>query len=167
MSPCIRANGGNISPGISWSGGPNGIKSYAIIVVDPDVPASFDLANKSDKIIPADYPRRDFYHWVLVDIPPGITSLPEGKNSRGVAPQKAGKTEYGVDGQNDYPNGGYDGPCPPWNDERIHHYHFTVYALDVTTLGLSGNFTGKQANEAMEKHILAKGEVVGTYTQNS
>ena len=62
--------------------------------------------------------------------------------------------------------GGYDGPCPPWNDERLHHYVFTVYALDVGSLGLSGSFTAPDALKAMEGHILAQASWTGTYTQN-
>lgn len=167
-------DGGNISPAISWSGTPTGTKSYAIIVVDRDVPASFESANKEGQTIAADFARQDFYHWVLVDVPASITSLPEGKDSKGMTPggKAPGKTDYGINGINDYAKvgmgqgGGYDGPCPPWNDLRLHHYHFMVYALDVPTLGLTGSFTGKQAEDAMATHILAKGEVVGTYTQN-
>jgi phosphatidylethanolamine-binding protein (PEBP) family uncharacterized protein len=62
--------------------------------------------------------------------------------------------------------GGYDGPCPPWNDSIVHHYHFTVHALDVESLGLSGHFGGPEALKAMEGHVLARGEWVGTYTLN-
>ena len=62
--------------------------------------------------------------------------------------------------------GGYDGPGPPWNDERIHHYHFTVFALDVPSLGLEGRFGGPEARAAMEGHVLAMGEWVGTYALN-
>lgn len=159
-------NGGNINPAISWSGAPVATKSYAIIVVDPDVPASFELANKDGKTIPADFARRNFYHWVLADIPVGVTSIAEGQNSSGVDPKPTGATAYGINGKNDYPDGGYNGPCPPWNDERLHHYHFTVYALDVPTLGLTGDFTGPHMEAALSGHVLAKGKVVGTYTNN-
>lgn len=62
--------------------------------------------------------------------------------------------------------GGYDGPRPPWNDERIHHYHFRVYALDVPTLGLRGEFGGAEAMDTLEGHVLDWSEVVGTYTLN-
>lgn len=161
-------NGGNINPAINWSGAPAATKSYALIVVDPDVPTSFELANKPGKTIPADFPRRNFYHWVLVDIPSSTTGIAEGADSNGMAAKPTGKTSYGISGHNDYGNnqGGYNGPCPPWNDERLHHYHFTVFALDVPSLGLSGNFGGRQAEEAMKGHVLAKGEIVGTYTNN-
>ena len=62
--------------------------------------------------------------------------------------------------------GGYDGPCPPWNDEIIHHYYFTVFALDVSSLELSGSFGGPDVLAAMRGHILAEGRWVGTYTLN-
>jgi Raf kinase inhibitor-like YbhB/YbcL family protein len=167
-------DGGNISPAISWWGAPSETKSFAVIVVDRDVPASFDNANKEGKTIPADAPRQDFYHWVLVDIPGNVTKLAEGVDSPGMTPggKSPGKREYGIVGQNDYATfsmgkgGGYDGPCPPWNDERLHRYHFMVYALDTESLGLSGNFTGQQAIAAMQGHVLATGGTVGTYTQN-
>jgi len=61
---------------------------------------------------------------------------------------------------------GYDGPCPPWNDERLHHYHFTVYALSVKTLGLSGAFDAEAALAAMKGKVLAKGTSTGIFTQN-
>jgi len=168
-------NANNINPQIRWSDIPEGTKSFALIVVDPDVPASFDDANKEGKVIPADAPRQDFYHWVLLDIPLEITSIKQGQNSSSykLSGKPAGKTAYGINALNDYGTfmkgtfGGYDGPCPPWNDERIHHYHFRVYALDVETLGLSADATGKQAMEVINDHIIAMGESVGTYSNNA
>ena len=61
---------------------------------------------------------------------------------------------------------GYDGPCPPWNDELLHHYTFTVYALDVDKLPVDGDFTVSQVKEAMAGHILAEASLMGTYTNN-
>jgi Raf kinase inhibitor-like YbhB/YbcL family protein len=167
-------DGGNLNPQISWSGAPKDTKSFAIVVVDKDVPASFDNANKPGKVIAKDAPRQNFYHWVMADIPADVKKIPQGKDSGGivVGGKPVGKTKYGVNGRNDYATfmkgtyGGYDGPCPPWNDERLHHYHFQVYALDVSSLGLKGAFTGKDLEKAMEGRVLAKGEVVGTYTNN-
>ena len=146
-----------------------------MIIVDRDVPASFDLANQSGKTIPNDFPRQDFYHWALVDIPPSVTQIAEGQDSQKVVSggKPVGRTDYGANGANDYGkfmkgiHGGYDGPCPPWNDERLHHYHVIVYALDVPSLELPENFTGVQAEQALALHILAQGEVVGTYTDNA
>jgi Raf kinase inhibitor-like YbhB/YbcL family protein len=172
--------GGNRSIGLSWSAGPAGTKSYAVIAVDPDVPTVFDDAGKEGKTIPASMKRKDFYHWILFNVPKDTTSLPEGIDSQAVVKKGKSviKTPYGKRGINDYapyfatqPDragvyAGYDGPCPPWNDERVHHYHFNVYALDAE-LGILGKDTdGPTAMKAITPHILAKGEVVGTYTLN-
>jgi Raf kinase inhibitor-like YbhB/YbcL family protein len=62
--------------------------------------------------------------------------------------------------------GGYDGPCPPWNDSIVHHYFFEVFALDVETLNLKGNFNGQDALQAMKGHILASASHMGTYSMN-
>jgi hypothetical protein len=62
--------------------------------------------------------------------------------------------------------GGYDGPCPPWNDSLVHHYHFQVYALDVPSLKLGGKVDGPAVVKAMKSHVLAHGETVGTYVLN-
>lgn len=177
-----HVKGGNDkSIGLSWSAGPAGTKSYAIVAVDPDVPTIFDDAGKEGKTLSASMPRKDFYHWVLFDIPATRTEIPAGSDSRSLALNGKSdiNTSYGVRGVNDYAPyfasnpvrkgvyAGYDGPCPPWNDERVHHYHFKVFALDVTSLGLSAKrVTGPEALRAIEKHILAEGEAVGTYTLN-
>ena len=171
-------------------------KSYAIVMHDPDVPSVFDDANKEGKTISKDLKRMDFYHWVLVDIPANRTSIAKGVASKGItylptpyvsmpdgttqhhAPKiqgkPTGKKPYGLEGKNDYSTfmgnvyGGYDGPCPPWNDEIVHRYHITVYALNVETLGLpeSGEFTGAEALKAMEGHIINRGTIHGVYSQN-
>jgi Raf kinase inhibitor-like YbhB/YbcL family protein len=171
-----QAPGPNIQPSISWSAGPEGTQSYAILLVDSDVPTEFENFNKEGATLAADMPRQNFYHWVLVDIPAGTNQLDAGVDSEGKSPKPIGKTAIGLRGVNDYTKfmtgemagdyGGYDGPCPPWNDERMHHYTFRVYALDVASLGLSGPFTGPEAESAMEGHVLAQGEATGTYTLN-
>lgn len=172
--------GPNISPAMGWSAGPDGTKSYAIIMHDRSVPTVFDDANQDGKIIPADLARMDFMHWILVDIPAATTSLSKGAESDGVVPKgkDTGPAANGVRGANDFgmfmaanPDmagdyGGYDGPAPPWNDALMHEYVFTVFALDVETLGLDGVFSGADARAAMEGHILANGQVMGTYTLN-
>jgi hypothetical protein len=172
--------GHDISPHISWSKGPAGTKSYAIIVYDSDVPSVRDNMNKEGVMVAASTPRMDFYHWVLVDIPATVTSLKMGEDSdqRVVHGKPQNGAKVGLRGLNDYskftkgnPNlagdyYGYDGPCPPWNDEIAHHYHFAVFALSVPTLGLSGGFTGQEARTAMEGKVLAKGELMGLYAQN-
>jgi len=152
--------GDNVSPAISWSDAPDDTKSYTIILVDKDAPDGFKFANQTDHAIPADFPRKDFYHWIVIDIPANVSSLPEGENMDHFL---IGQNDFGARSKGYF---GYDGPCPPWNDERPHHYHFQVYALDVPSLGLKSSFNGRQASEAMKGHILAMGEVVGTYTTN-
>lgn len=170
----------NRNPGIRWANAPAGTKSFAIICHDPDVPSKPDNVNKAGLVVPADLPRVDFYHWVLVDIPASVTAIAEAADSDGVtAHGKApGATPLGVRGINNYTDwfagdadmggdyAGYDGPCPPWNDEILHRYVFTVYALDVPSLGLSGRFGGGDALQAMEGHVLASGEWLGTFTLN-
>lgn len=172
--------GPNVSPGLSWSPGPAGTRSYAVLMVDPDVPMDLSNVNNPDVEIPEDAPRQTFVHWVLVDVAPTTTALPAGADGEGVTPRGKpfGPTANGVRGVNDYarffnanpdtasPYGGYDGPCPPTNDARMHGYAVRVYALDVPTLGLSGPFDGRDVEKAMEGRVLAMGEAVGTYTLN-
>ena len=170
----------NFNPAISWKNAPEGTKSFAILCHDPDVPSSGEDVNQEGKTIPADLPRVDFYHWVLIDIPTSISNIDEGTVSKGVIAKgkKPGKQEDGITGINSYTDwfagdtdmggdyGGYDGPCPPWNDSIIHHYHFTVYALDIESLGLSGSFTGSEVLAGLGGHILAQDDYVGTYSLN-
>ena len=171
------AEGGNRSPHVRWSGAPEGTQSFAVTCVDPDVPADFSDANQEDRTIAEDAPRQDFTHWLLVDIPPDVTELPEGAGSEGIVAggKPTGETSFGgITGSNSYTEsqgdgtyGNYDGPFPPWNDERLHHYHFTVYALDVPSLGLSGDFKLDDVRAALDGHVLDQGEIVGTYTLNA
>jgi len=175
------AEGGNRSPQLRWSGAPEGTGSFALLVVDPDVPADASDVNQEGKTLPEDAERADFAHWLLVDIPATTTELPEGAGSTEivVGGKPTGQTEHGVTGVNSYTDfladdpemsgayGGYDGPFPPWNDERLHHYHFTVHALDVESLGLDRDFTLDQARQAMDGHVLDQGELVATYTLNA
>ena len=172
------AEGGNRSPHLSWSGAPEGTQSFAVIVYDPDVPADASDVNQEGKSLPEDLERSDFAHWILVDISADVNELPEGAGSDGivVGGKPTGPTEHGLTGVNHYtyflegdPDmggtyGDYDGPFPPWNDERLHHYHFVVYALDVPSLGLEGDFNLDDAREAIEGHVLDEGEIVATYT---
>jgi Raf kinase inhibitor-like YbhB/YbcL family protein len=172
--------GGDISPPMSWSTGPSGTKSYAIILTDTDSPKTDrDKMNKEGMTVPKTAERQSFYHWVLVDIPANVTSLEEGADSSGrvehgkTTPSKAGM--HGINmftmvfAANDAMKGkyvGYDGPCPAWNDENLHHLHFTVYALGVDKLGLPVDFDGPAAIEAMKGKILAEGKLDATYTTN-
>jgi Raf kinase inhibitor-like YbhB/YbcL family protein len=172
--------GPNASPHLHWLLEPAETKSFALICVDVDAPLDRSDANQEGKKIPYDMPRKDFYHWVLVDMPPTLTELAEGVESKGITARgkPTGPRDVGVSGRNSYTEwfaadpdmngtyGGYDGPCPPWNDERLHHYHFAVYALDVPSLGLSGDFSGDDALAAMDGHVLAQAEIMVTYAEN-
>lgn len=172
---------GNCNPHLAWSDVPDGVRSFAILCVDPDVPTQPDDVNQIGREVPADLPRTDFHHWVLVDVGADVRNLPEGSYSSGITPRgKAGPLALDGtrQGLNDYTDWfaadrdmsgdyfGYDGPCPPWNDAIVHHYVFTVYALDVVELGVSGRFTGPQALAAMQGHVLAKASISGSYTLN-
>ncbi|WP_323750075.1 YbhB/YbcL family Raf kinase inhibitor-like protein [Marinobacter sp.] len=172
--------GPNRNPEMSWEGAPAGTQSFVVMMFDPDVPSVADDVNQEGKTIPADLPRVDFFHWLLVDVPATTSRIPEGEDSDGVSPKGKpfGPGAVGVRGINNYTQflasnpdmagtyAGYDGPCPPWNDEIIHHYHFEVHALDVESLNLSGEFDGNAVREAMAGHVLASARVTGTYTLN-
>jgi Raf kinase inhibitor-like YbhB/YbcL family protein len=167
---------GDESPGIRWSAGPAGTKSYVIISTDPDVVQNLSLMNKPGVTIPADAPRMDIYHWVLIDIPAIQHHIPPGGDGAHFVPggKPIGQAAYGVRGTNDYwpyfnkrpgapaamkgPYGGFDGPCPPKNDLLVHDYKFQVFALDVAKLPLSGQFFAPAVFKAMEGHVLARGE---------
>jgi Raf kinase inhibitor-like YbhB/YbcL family protein len=173
--------GKNINPNIKWSDFPVTTKSFALICVDPDVPSVGDDVNQEGKIVPFDLPRVEFFHWVIANIPFNVNEIIEGTDSNGITERGKipGISDYGASiGINDYTNwfagddkmegfyGGYDGPCPPWNDERIHHYHFKVFALDCEKIEISGNFTGRDLLKAIENHIVDQAEYIGTYTLN-
>jgi Raf kinase inhibitor-like YbhB/YbcL family protein len=171
----------NRSPHLAWSDAPEGTKSFALLCIDPDVPTVGDDVNQEGRTVSKDLPRTDFVHWVMVDLPASCTELAEGSCGEGVVargkqdpPGPAGSRQ----GVNDYTGWfagdadmggtykGYDGPCPPWNDELLHHYAFRVYALDVERLDVDGDFTAADVKAAMAGHVLAEAELVGTYTNN-
>lgn len=172
---------GNVNPHFEWSDVPEGTQSFAMVCHDPDVPSVGDDVNQPDREVPSDLPRVDFYHWVAVDIPAERRSIEEGEFASGVV---AGgqDAQTGPDGcrqgLNDFTGWfsgdpdmggeyfGYDGPAPPWNDSILHHYSFTLYALDIDRVPVQGVFTGQQVLNAIEGHVLAQASVVGTYTQN-
>jgi len=178
----------NLSPHLAWSEVPAGTKSFALVCHDFDVPSQGDDVNQPGREVPADLPRVDFFHWVMVDLPPSLAELKEGQFSRGFSargkpgPQVAALPGSGLEkvrhGLNDYTGWfkgdaemagdyfGYDGPFPPFNDSLIHHYVFTVYALSIERVPVEGHFTGAQVREAIYPHILAEATHSGTYTLN-
>lgn len=175
----------NRNPHFGWSDLPAGTRSLALICHDPDVPSRGDDVNQEGKIVPADLPRVDFFHWVLVDLPPNLATLGAGECSNGITSRgksgpaivdaRLGPARHGL---NDYTGWfagdadmggdyfGYDGPCPPWNDAIVHRYVFTLFALDIERLQLDGKFDGQQARQAMAGHILAQAQWSGCYTLN-
>ncbi len=179
---CPPTKGGpaDVSPRVSWSAGPEGTRSYALTMTDPDVPKDMSLINKPGATIEDAAPRITIHHWVLADIPATITTLEKGAEGDAVTPhgKPIGDTPHGRRGANVFTGflagnpdmagtyGGYDGPCPPLNDERPHHYTVRVYALDTPSLGLSGAFDGPELEAAVKGHVLAEGEAVATYALN-
>jgi len=171
----------NRNPELSWSELPAGTKSLALICHDPDVPSKPDDVNQEGRTISAKLPRVDFYHWVLVDLDPKSGAIKAGEFSNGVTARgkKGPDGPHGTrQGINDYTmwfasdkdmSGnyfGYDGPCPPWNDEIPHHYVFTLYALGIAKCGVSGAFKGADVLAAIRGQVLAQARLTGVYALN-
>jgi Raf kinase inhibitor-like YbhB/YbcL family protein len=133
------SDGKDVSPPLAWKGAPAGTKSFALVVDDPD--ATDPKA-----------PKMTWVHWVLFDLPAAATSLPEA-----VAPKDLPKGTH--EGVNDWKRTGWGGPSPPIGR---HRYFFKLYALD-TVLPDGKSVNKAQLEKAMEKHILEKAELVGTY----
>lgn len=184
---CIPASEGHVclgrnrNPQLAWRDVPPGTRSFALICHDPDVPSRGDDVNQEGRSVPADLPRVDFFHWVLVDLPASTREIAAGSFSSEVTP--AGKpgpeaAEGSRQGINDYTAWfagdeamrgdyhGYDGPCPPWNDELLHRYVFTLYALDVARCPVEGRFDGTAVRKAIAGHVLGQASLTGTYTLN-
>lgn len=128
-------DGEDISPALRWENAPEGTQSFVLIVDDPDAP------------------KKIWVHWVLFNIPATVVELPEGV-----------KVDY-AGGATDFPGnkaGQYGGPCPP---SGIHHYHFTLYALD-TKLNLAQGATKEELLAAMQGHVLGKAELIGLYKRS-
>ena len=169
----------NRNPQLAWSEVPAGTKSFAIICHDPDVPSRGEDVNQEGRTVPASLARVDFFHWVVVDLPSTMAGARAGEFSSSVTPRGKPATPHGArQGINDYTGWfasdpemagdyyGYDGPCPPWNDELPHRYVFTVYALDVERLPFEGRLDGPRGREAVKGHVLAQASITGRYTLN-
>lgn len=123
-------DGQDINPPLTIEGVPKVSKSLALIIDDPDAPSG------------------TFDHWVVWNIPPSTTTIPEN-------------SVPGIEGLNSARQIGFTGPCPP---SGTHRYFFKVYALD-TELSLGRKSTKKQLEKAMQEHLLAKGELIGLYSR--
>jgi len=176
---------GNRNPQLAWRDVPAETQSFALICHDPDVPSRGDDVNQDGREVPTTLPRVDFFHWLLWDIPATVREIAAGSQSDAVTPRgKAGPAAGGDIGEgmqhgiNDYTGWfagdpqmsgnyyGYDGPCPPWNDALMHHYVFTLYALDVAQLPVGAPENGASLQRAIAGHVLAEARISGTYTLN-
>lgn len=138
----FTCDGDDISPALSWSSVPRTAKSLVLIVDDPDAP---DPAA----------PKLTWVHWLLYNIPPTATGLPQAVSS-------ANLPEGALQGSNDWRRAGYGGPCPPTGSHRYFH---KLYALDIVLPDL-GQPAKAQIEKAMQGHVIEKAELIGTYRRN-
>ncbi len=130
-------DGSNISPPLKWDSVPAQAKSMALIADDPDAPMG------------------TWVHWVIFNIPPGLSGLPEN------IPLKDSLPNGSLQGKNDFRNAGYGGPCPPGG---THRYFFKLYALDIL-LQLKAGCSKADLLKAMQGHIVAEGQLMGKYSR--
>ncbi len=134
-------SGSNVSPELRWERAPKETKSFAVTVYDPDAPTG-----------------SGWWHWVIFNIPPSVTSLPSGagKTDGGGAPQGA------VQSMTDFGQPGYGGPCPPSGD-KPHRYVFTVFALKVDQLPLKKEASGAMVGFYLNQNALRKASFMAKY----
>lgn len=140
VPPRFTCEGADISPELTWSGMPAGTKTFALIVHDPDAPRA-----------------GGFTHWVVFNIPAGVSHIAENAPKHGQLPGG------GVQGRNDGGKQGYMGPCPP---SGTHRYYFRVYALD-TALDLRETAGKADVEKALKGHVLGQAEVMGKYKKGA
>lgn len=133
-------DGPELSPALEWGAVPPGTRSLALLVDDPDAP---------DPAAPA----RVWVHWILYNLPPTITGLPEGAGNRPPGPEAR-------DGVNDGNRHGYQGPCPPIGR---HRYYFRLFALDALLPNLGPNARRAEFERAMQGHVVESAVLMGTY----
>ena len=124
-------DGANQSPPLAWGDPPEGTKSFALVIDDPDAPSG------------------TFRHWGVYDIPASARSI-------------GGSQKAGTEVANDFGKPGYGGPCPP-NGHGPHHYHFKLFALGVDKLDLPGAAKIADVETEATRHVIAQGELIGTY----
>lgn len=171
----------NRNPDLAWTAGPAGTRSYVVACIDIDVPAQRELVNQEWITIPTEVSRVEFVHWLLVDIPVSVTRIGRGEHSDGITARgKSGPgaplgARHGLNGYTAYFSAdrllageyyGYDGPCPPWNDEVPHRYVFTVTALDLPRLPVHGKFTLDEVRRASAGHILDSARLTARFSLN-
>ena len=138
----MSCTGGNISPALKWQGAPATAKSFAITVYDPDAPTG-----------------SGWWHWVVYNIPGTVTELPAGAGAVNSTLLPAGAKQ----GNTDFGAPGYGGPCPP--NGPVHHYIFTVFALNVATLDLPPTATAAMIGFNLRAHAVAKASLTAIYKQ--
>ena len=133
----MGCTGENVSPQLEWKGAPEGTKSFALMVHDPDAPTG-----------------SGWWHWVLYNIPAETKNLPEG----------AGKSlpAGAVEGNTDFGKAGYGGPCPP-PGSGPHHYNFTLFALKVDKLDVPQGATAAMVGFFANMNAIAKAKLTGTF----
>ena len=171
----------NCNPHFAWDDVPEGTRSFVLLCIDPDAPSQADDVNQEGREVPEDLPRIDFVHWVLIEVDGERREIDEGAFSSGLTPRGKGgplSPQGARQGLNDYTslfaadrdmNGdyfGYDGPCPPWNDAKVHRYVFSLYALNVDKLPVDGRFTAANVIKAMEGCVIEEASLTGMYTLN-
>jgi Raf kinase inhibitor-like YbhB/YbcL family protein len=129
-------DGGDVSPDLQWSGVSSHAKSLALICDDPDAPAG------------------TWVHWVMYDLTPSMTGVPED------LPKSPALDNGAKQGVNDFKHIGYGGPCPP--PGKPHRYFFKLYALDIRP-PLKPGLTKNDLLKIMDGHIITQGELMGTY----
>lgn len=134
--------GQNVSPALSWKNAPEGTKSFALLVHDPDAPTG----------------GAGFWHWALVNLPADTTALAQGAGTADGKALPAGARQINTD----FGTPGWGGPCPP-QGHGTHHYHFTLHALKVDHLDLPPNATASLAGFMVNANSLGKAELTGTY----
>jgi Raf kinase inhibitor-like YbhB/YbcL family protein len=142
IPPEYTCDGADRSPPLEWSGAPPGTRGFALIVDDPDAPDP-------------DAPKLTWVHWVLYDLPADASALPAGAAAGGLP---AGTRE----GTNNWNRTGYGGPCPPIGRHRYFHKLFALGAQ----LGDLRRPTAEQLTAAMQGHVLARAELMGTYQRS-
>jgi hypothetical protein len=132
------ADAKNVSPSLAWTTPPESTVELALIVDDPDAPTG------------------PFTHWVLYGLPPTTTQLPQGVPTKRTLDNLGGARQ----GENDFDAIGYRGPAPP--PGKVHHYQFTLYALD-RKLDLQPGASRLEVDRAMKGHVLATAMLTATY----
>lgn len=133
--------GGNKSPHLAWSGAPTGTKSFALTCFDPDAPTG-----------------SGFWHWLVVNIPPGVTELAADAGNRNAPKLPPGALQT----RTDFGTPGYGGPCPPAGDHP-HRYLFTVFAVGADSLQVGADTSAAIVGFQLQFNTLAKAAIMGLY----